>query len=279
MAKALTLGGKGALALRALVAAGAALLALEGTALAQITATLTVNPPVIHPGDPAVVTYVIRNDGAGAFVVPVVVSLIDPATGAVLVTLNDTATLPPGGAFANVQSLPTGELVPGTYQVTLDILVEGGMRLATATLEVVAATLDCTTAGPSIDELWPPNHKFRTVSVTGVVTAAGDPASVVINEVFQDEPTNSVGDGNTCPDATGMGTSRVRVRSERSGTLDGRVYHLRFSATDPAGGSCQGEVTVCVPHDQGHRPPCVDQGALFNSSICTGRRLPRGGKD
>jgi hypothetical protein len=50
--------------------------------------------------------------------------------------------------------------------------------------------------------------------------------------------------------------------------LDGRIYHLRFTATDPAGGSCQGEVAVCVPHDQGGKPQCIDQGPLFDSTAC-----------
>ena len=86
--------------------------------------------------------------------------------------------------------------------------------------------------------------------------------------VFQDEPTNELGDGNTCPDAGGMGTSTVRVRSERSGLRDGRVYHLQFTASDSGGATCQGEVTVCVPHDQGQGSACVDQGPLFNSALC-----------
>lgn len=275
MGKALTRDGRGRSVLRALIAAAAACVAVEGTAFAQITATLTVNPPVVIAGEPATATYLVRNEGDGDFVVPLVLSLIDPDTNDVLFSVNDTAILPPGGAYPNVQTIPTAGLAPKTYLVTLDMILEGTQRLATATLQVVEPSLDCTTAGPSVDELWPPNHKFRSVSVTGVTDATGNPATVVINEVFQDEPTNDVGDGNSCPDAMGMGTSEVRVRRERSGTLDGRIYHLRFSATDPGGASCVGEVTVCVPHDQGNKPQCVDQGPLFNSGVCEALRVPK----
>ena len=261
---------------RALILVATATLAFEGTAVAQFNTTLTVTPPVVGAGQPVVATYLIRNEGSDNFVLQLVISLVAP-DGTVLEQRSDTAILPAGGAYTNMQTFATAGLAPGTYQVTLDTTLEGGQRLATATFEVVAApTLDCTAAGPTVDELWPPNHKFVGVSVTGVTDAAGNPADITITEVFQDEPVNSVGDGNTCPDATGLGQSEVSVRSERSGTLDGRIYHLRFTATDPAGGSCEGVVKVCVPHDQGGKPQCIDQGPLFNSGVCpTTLRVPR----
>jgi len=253
-------------------------LALVGVTAAAhgqgISGTIGVNPAVVSAGDTTMVTYVVRNDGGGTlFDVPIIIMLVDPDTGDILATLNDIATLPAGGFFANFQLLSTAGLVPKTYLVTLEVNLEGRLGLATTTLQVVSAPLDCTRAGPSLGELWPPNHKFVKVSVTGVTDADGDPATVTIDAVFQDEPTNAAGDGNTCPDVAGTGTSEVRVRAERSGTREGRVYHLRFTASDGRGGTCQGEVTVCVPHDQGRRrPPCVDQGALFNSAVCPVQR-------
>jgi hypothetical protein len=260
---------------RALILVAMATLAFEGTALAQFNTTLTVTPPVVGAGQPVVATYVIRNEDTADFVLPLIVSLVAP-DGTVLEERSDTANLPGGAVYTNMQTFATAGLAPGTYQVTLDTTLEGGLRLGTATFEVVAATLDCTAAGPTVDELWPPNHKFVGVSITGVTDAAGNPAEITITEVFQDEPVNSVGDGNTCPDATGLGRSEVRVRSERSGTLDGRIYHLRFTATDPTGGSCAGVVKVCVPHDQGRKPQCIDQGPIFNSGLCpTTPRLPK----
>ena len=235
-----------------------------------LSGTIAVNPPVIHAGDATTVTYLVRNDSAGPFFdLAVVIRLVDPDTGETIVRLNDRiATLPPGGAFANLQPLPTAGLAPKTYLVILEAILEGPFRLATATLQVVSPSLDCTHAGPGIGQLWPPNHKFVAVSVGGVTAPGGGPVAVTISQVFQDEPTNALGDGNTCPDAAGMGTSTVRVRSERSGLRDGRVYHLQFTASDGGGATCQGEVTVCVPHDQGHGSACVDQGPLFNSALC-----------
>jgi len=74
------------------------------------------------------------------------------------------------------------------------------------------------------------------------------------------------------PDARGIGTPTAQVRAERSGHEDGRVYHIHFHSTDGRGGSCTGTVNVCVPHDQGQGNECVDQGPLYDSTVCRGRR-------
>ena len=56
------------------------------------------------------------------------------------------------------------------------------------------------------------------------------------------------------------------LRAERSGTGDGRVYHVTFRADDGQGGTCEGTVTVCVPHDQRPGHVCGDQGSLVDST-------------
>lgn len=125
---------------------------------------------------------------------------------------------------------------------------------------------DCSAAVPSRDQLWPPNHKFRVVEVEGVSDPDGDRVNIVITGISQDEELNGKGDGNTNVDAGGVGTGTARLRSERSGLGDGRVYHIFFTADDGAGGSCDGAVAVCVPHDRGRHGDCVDQGPLFDST-------------
>ena len=86
---------------------------------------------------------------------------------------------------------------------------------------------------------------------------------------MQDEPVNSAGSGNTSPDGSGVGTNTAQVRSERSGNEDGRVYHIFFTASDGKqandSGTCSGQVTVSVPHDQAHA--AVDEGPLYDSTI------------
>jgi len=125
---------------------------------------------------------------------------------------------------------------------------------------------DCGAAEASVRKLWPVDHALHDVTVGGVTDADGDPVALTIISVMQDEPANGTGDGNSCPDAEITGDDTVSLRAERSGITDGRVYHVNFMAEDGLGGSCTGEVTVCVPHNRKTRRGCIDQGPLFDST-------------
>ena len=124
---------------------------------------------------------------------------------------------------------------------------------------------DCAHASVTPAELWPPNHKLVPL-VVSVTDPDDDPVVAHIVEVSTDEPVDEVGDGATCPDATVSSVDGAFLRSERSGGGDGRVYHVRFTADDGNGGACEGEATVCVPHDRGGGSACVDQGPLFDAA-------------
>jgi YVTN family beta-propeller protein len=142
---------------------------------------------------------------------------------------------------------------------------DGGTATGSTTVTVILPPPSCAGATASPSLLWPPNHKFVAITISGVVNPAPGAVTISVTSIFQDEPVQSPGSGNTSPDATGVGTSTPSVRSERDGDRDGRVYHINFTATG-ASGSCTGSVTVGVPHDQGHGGP-VDQGALYNSTL------------
>ena len=106
-----------------------------------------------------------------------------------------------------------------------------------------------------------------SVRLAGVVDADTDPIAINIDSVWQDEPVVVFGSGMTSPDGAGVGTDTARVRSERTGLSDGRVYHIGFTAEDVWGGACSGSVTVCVPHDERPADGCVDQGARYDSTL------------
>lgn len=125
----------------------------------------------------------------------------------------------------------------------------------------------CTSAGPSTERLWPPNHKLATVSVQGVTDPNGDPITITITGITQDEPVNGLGDGDTAPDGFGVETSQAQLRRERSGTGNGRVYALSFKASDGKGGSCTGRVTVGVPHDHGQQSAPINDGQNYDSTL------------
>jgi hypothetical protein len=132
--------------------------------------------------------------------------------------------------------------------------------------ETEIATLDCSNAVADPGLLWPPNHKLVPINVLDVTDTNGGMVTITVTGVSQDEPVNGLGDGDTSPDATGVGTSNASVRAERAGNGDGRVYHITFSATSTSGGSCTGTVTVGVPKSQGNNGGPVDQGALHDST-------------
>jgi hypothetical protein len=128
-----------------------------------------------------------------------------------------------------------------------------------------------------------------------VTDADGDPVTITITGITQDEPTDLGDGGNPCADAAGVGTSVAQLRAERRGGGDGRVYRVSFVGDDGRGGQCEGTVTVCVPPNQKPDTSCVDEGPLFDSvrescasqcddlcaiemvasSICTGEGMPR----
>ncbi|HSK77442.1 MAG TPA: SBBP repeat-containing protein [Thermoanaerobaculia bacterium] len=120
----------------------------------------------------------------------------------------------------------------------------------------------CAAAFASPSTIWPPNGKLVPITISGVTDPDGDPITLTVTGVRQDEPLSQAG----TPDATGIGTPSVSLRADRAGKGDGRVYHLSFEARDPLGASCTGTVTVCVAHDRGRGRTCGDGGPLFNSS-------------
>lgn len=121
---------------------------------------------------------------------------------------------------------------------------------------------DCSEASASPDTLWPPNNKMTGISIVGVTDPDGDTVTLTVTSIMQDEVVNKG------PTANGVGTSSPSVMAQRRGGGNGRVYHIFFTAEDGFGGSCDGEVTVCVPHDQGRKQgsTCTDSGSLHSST-------------
>ena len=163
----------------------------------------------------------------------------------------------------------TGTVTEGFYDnvgtVTASAEVDNEVEASDASSYTgVVVPPTCADAYPSVDILWPPNHKLVPVSILGVEDACGESTTITIDSIYQDEPVNGLGDGDTSPDGMGVGTSSVELRAERSGTENGRVYHVGFTATDDRGVTCQGLVKVGVPHDKKDTP--IDGGALFDST-------------
>lgn len=124
----------------------------------------------------------------------------------------------------------------------------------------------CAMAQASPQILWPPDHQLVSIAIAGVTDPDGDPVSLQITGITQDEPVNGLGDGDTCPDGFGVGTAQAQVRAERSGLGNGRVYRISFIARDGKGGFCTGTVTAGLPHDKKDTP--IDDGQNNDATIC-----------
>ena len=129
---------------------------------------------------------------------------------------------------------------------------------------------DCAAAAATVPELWPPNHDLVSVGISGVTDPDGDATTVQITGISSDEPTRNRR-GDPCPDAFNDGAA-ARLRAERSESGNGRVYTLRFEATDPAGAKCSGTASVCVPIRTSSA--CIDGGATVDATMCTSGGKP-----
>lgn len=168
-------------------------------------------------------------------------------------------------ATTTVSVSDPGPFEVGTHEITVSGESQGGESapICTSTLTVVDTTAPVVT--PKTTELWPPNHKFHTVTIEDCVEVldACDPiVSVTFTSAASDEPRNDTGDGNTEVDIQNLGCDSVELLAERKGNGDARVYTLGFQAVDAWGNVSEGACHVVVPHDQGAHVP-VDSGIAY----------------
>jgi hypothetical protein len=147
---------------------------------------------------------------------------------------------------------------PGVYVLTYESIDACGNTGPTLmrTVTVVDTTPPVITPLPT-PELWPPNHDLRTLTLADLVTVADscegslDPNEVgTILDIYSDEPDDANGDGNTTGDIVIVDDHTFRVRAERQGGSNGRVYGIHFEVTDSSGNTAEGTAFVHVPHDQ-----------------------------
>ncbi len=132
----------------------------------------------------------------------------------------------------------------GAHTVTLTATDLAGLTSScTATVTVVDTTDPIITdALVNPTTLWPPNHKMVPVLVSYTLSDNCDSEPVAVLSVTSDEGTSD--------DWEIIDAHHLRLRSERLGTGDGRIYTIKITATDADGNTTTREVIVTVPHDQ-----------------------------
>jgi hypothetical protein len=152
---------------------------------------------------------------------------------------------------------------PVTFTATDD---SSNSSMCSSNVSVVDTTPPVIQVTVTPDVLWPPNH--RLVDITASVTVADicDPApTFVLTSITSNEPDNGTGDGDTAGDIRGaaLGTPDLsfRLRAERSGKGDGRVYTIVYTASDASGNTATGTAQVRVPHSRPRDSGAAVKGA------------------
>lgn len=176
------------------------------------------------------------------------------------VTLNNSTSATPGF---------TAPMVGGTSALRFQLVVNDGRlasepALTTVTVVDTNRPVACGAAVASPSILWPPNHKLMPVAIRGVTDDDNDPVTTVVTGVTQDEPVPGPWEHGARPDAVILGNT-VLLRAETSGR-NGRVYQIRFSASDGRGATCDGSVLVGVPLSMKPGQAIIDDGQRYDST-------------
>ncbi|UCD29531.1 MAG: right-handed parallel beta-helix repeat-containing protein, partial [Planctomycetota bacterium] len=182
--------------------------------------------------------------------------------GAAISDSCDTDTIEPviGGDTVDVN-------MPGQYVITYNATDNCG----NAAEQVIRTVIVEDTESPNVTvggmlEIWPPNHQYHTFYLSDLVVSVEDGCQGDLNvddagtiiSISSDEPDNAPGDGgNTTDDIVILGPASFRVRAERQGEGNGRVYTIIFEVADSAGNRTEQTAYIGVPHNQSP----VDDGA------------------
>ena len=114
--------------------------------------------------------------------------------------------------------------------------------------------------------LFPANHKMRKITVNYDVADNCGPVTTSLS-ITSNEADNGTGDGDTEDDWEILDAHHVRLRAERAGSGDGRIYTITVRAEDGPGNVSTQTVTVDVPHD--HSDITVAQRAPERPGVLT----------
>jgi hypothetical protein len=199
-----------------------------------------------------------------------------------------TATDICSGALAVETTGSVNTAVAGTYTLTYKATDGAGLSSSvTRTVTVTASAPSCNTQVnvKPMQLIWPPNHKYvsftladcasvTTACPTGDTDGGGCGHNSLIDEmgsilsIYSDEDEDSAGngDGSTLEDIVITGKSSFKVRAERQGKGNGRVYGVNFKVTDSSGAVKTATCKFMVPHDQSGRG-IVDNGAAAGYTV------------
>jgi hypothetical protein len=183
------------------------------------------------------------------------------------ITHNATTSSP-----VNAGSLAGVVFAKGTSVVNWTVSDASGNSATFSYTVVVSDNEAPVISGVSASEttLFPPNHKMRNVTISYTATDNCGPVTTSL-AVSSNEPEYGTGSGDTGPDWQVVNNHMVKLRAERSGNGNDRVYTITITATDAVGNKSTSTVTVTVPHD--NSPVTFSKPVITNSDDMTGSEL------
>ena len=181
----------------------------------------------------------------------------------------DAGSYDPDGPPWTITENPGCSHMVGETTVTLTITDPDGLSDTCAGTVTVFDEIPPVVRVRDLQLLWPPNHKYRQFRLSDCATLVSDNCGLTsdingagrIRAIWSDEPenVNGKGDGDTMKDIVITGPSSFKLRSERQGTNNGRVYSVSFEVSDLPGNTTSAVCRFGVYHDQSGRLP-VDDG-------------------
>ncbi|MFT7389200.1 MAG: PKD repeat protein [Candidatus Endobugula sp.] len=135
------------------------------------------------------------------------------------------------------------------------LLLFGYMSAEASTELNLAPNCSLATASPS--EIWPPNNRFRNITINGVIDPEGQGLTIASECVLQSDPVKWWKWYRGRYDASGLSTDTPAVRAKKASWYfdwvswrwirpGDRKYAIVFSATDGEGAMCRGKVEVDI---------------------------------
>jgi hypothetical protein len=179
----------------------------------------------------------------------------DPSVTGNPTLVNDNCDPTPDIAYSDVDvpgSCMGEVIITRTWKVTDDCGNKTEKVQTITVKDTIPPTISNISADPAY--LWPPNHKMVTVTINyDVADNCSDQAHITKQlSIVSNEPINGLGDGDTEPidyEVVGTEAHTVRLRAERAGNGDGRIYTIYITATDDCGNSTTDSAKVYVVHN------------------------------
>jgi hypothetical protein len=142
---------------------------------------------------------------------------------------------------------------------TFSLRVDDGINLPDSknvSVEIVDTTVPTLAPVASKYLLWPPNHNLVNISIEANASDNSGSLPALSVTVVSNEPENGLGDGDIDDDWTEPvidqinGIINLQIRSERSGSGNGRVYSVSITAKDNSNNTSTAVIDIIVPHDK-----------------------------